>query len=75
MATKPKRKTTPEAEQIKLWKRERRDLVATVNRSEREAAQAIAKAEREINRIRKHVEADNIRRRERIATLTGRIGD
>lgn len=73
-AKRAPRKTSPEAEQQKLWKRELRDLTSTQRKATAEANREVRKLERDIARIKKSLTAASTRRADRIATLKGRLG-
>mgnify|MGYP000321363119 CR=1 FL=1 len=73
-AKRAPRKTSPEAEQKKLWKRELRDLETTQRRTVRETEKAIKKLDRERSRLQSALDRDTVSRRNRIATLKGRLG-
>jgi nucleoside-triphosphatase THEP1 len=68
------RKTTAAAEQAKLWRRELRSLETAQRRADREAAKEIRRLEKQIAKIRTELETAGQRRRDRIATLKGRLG-
>lgn len=71
---RPARKTTHDEAQRKIWKKELRDFETTQRRAERETAKQIRLHQRAIAKLTNQLETDSIRRRDRIATLKGRLG-
>lgn len=71
MSTK---KTTHDAEQKKLWRKELRDLQRQNRQTEAARNKQVAALRREIDRIEKNYRQATLKRAERIATLKGRLG-